>query len=125
MNNLEKLTEATILSLQNKLIENEDEWKYDDNETPFENLWSAVCNNIQWYVKNYFNKHLGEPNQRYDRFGYKNSLIMGALRNNNYDMVNLLKSFGETILVDELDEYKSLMAKKTYEDDITKSAKEN
>ena len=93
-------------------------------EDMIENMWTAVCCNDIIYVQNAYNKHLIEPGKRYKAFGKDHSLIMGALRNNNYDMADLLKSFGETIRKDEVDEYKNIMAKRVYEDELTKTAKD-
>ena len=46
---------------------------------------------------------------------------MGALRNKNYDMVDLLIQDGETLLVDEVEEYKKLMVVCTYKDNLTET----
>lgn len=93
-----------------------------EDEINHELIWSAVCSGNQDLVSKLFSDGSIKPNTRYERFGNKNSLIMGALRNNNFDMVDLLKSLGETILKDELEEYKSIMAKRDYSDDVTDSA---
>lgn len=89
-----------------------------------EAMWTAVCNDDRNFVKNAYNKDLIKPNTRYESGNGKHSFIMGALRNRNYEMVDLLKSFGERILKVEVDEYKNEMAKRTYEDEITKTAME-
>lgn len=93
-----------------------DDIKYGNDE--LENLWTAVCCNDLKYMKEYY-ANGGEPNKRYSKFEHDNSLIMGALRNKNYDMVELLKENRETILKDELEEYKQLMATHNYHDNIT------
>ena len=71
-------------------------------------LWTAVCNGKYDKVKNYFESGK-EVNKRYPRFGGESSLIMGALRNGDMKMVELLKSFGETIIDDEKKEYDTIM----------------
>ena len=87
-----------------------------------DNMWTAVCSNDLNYVKNAFNKDMIKPNTRYQTGTGKHSLIMGALRNNNFEMVDLLKSFGEKIQKSELEEYKKIMSSREYEDDLTKSS---
>ena len=93
-----------------------DNIKYGKDE--LENLWIAVCCNDIEFMKNYYDNG-GTPNKRYNKFNNDNSLIMGALRNKNYDMVELLKQNGETLLVDEVEEYKKLMVVHNYKDDLT------
>ena len=94
------------------------------NESIEEQMWTAVCSDDRNFVKNAYNKDLIKPNTRYESGNGKHSFIMGALRNRNYEMVDLLKSFGERILKVEVDEYKNEMAKRTYEDELTKTAME-
>ena len=93
-----------------------DNIKYGKDE--LENLWIAVCCNDIELMKNYY-ANGGKPNERYNKFNNDNSLIMGALRNKNYDMVELLKQNGETLLVDEIEEYRQLMVVHNYKDDLT------
>ena len=93
-----------------------DNIKYGKEE--LENLWIAVCCNDIEFMKNYY-ANGGKPNERYNKFNNDNSLIMGALRNKNYDMVELLKQNGETLLVDEIEEYRQLMVVHNYKDDLT------
>lgn len=99
-----------------------DDVKYGNDE--LENLWTAVCCNDLNYMKNYYADG-GEPNRRYNKFNNDNSLIMGALRNKNYKMVELLKQNGETILKEELEEYKQNMVVHNYNDEITKNSRDN
>ena len=68
-------------------------------------LWSDVCSNRLDKVKQYFEKHPNSIDRRYYRFSMEHSLIMGALRNGNLEMVKLLKDLGETILEHEQKEY--------------------
>lgn len=86
---------------------------YGNNE--IDNLWTAVCCNDIEYMKIYY-ANGGEPGKKYNRFGHDNSLIMGALRNKNYDMV--IRN-GETLVVGEIDEYKKLMIVHNYNDNLT------
>lgn len=72
-------------------------------------LWTAVCGGNINKVKEYFDKG-NKPNKRYIRFGDEHSLIMGALRNQRYDMAKLLMSYGETILDDEKPEFDEFYA---------------
>ena len=93
-----------------------DNIKYGKDE--LENLWTAVCYNDIEFMKNYY-ANGGIPNKRYKKFNNDNSLIMGALRNKNYDMVDLLIKNGETLVVGEIDEYKKLMIVHNYNDKLT------
>lgn len=79
--------------------------KEDKEKKASETLWTNVCSNRINAVKKYF-ENGGKTNLRYNRFDKDNSLIMGALRNGNTEMVELLKSYGETILPSEKQEYK-------------------
>ena len=89
-----------------------------NEEDEFENLWTAVCCNDIEFIKNYYAN--GETtNKRYSSFGNNHSLIMGALRNKNYDMVDLLIQNGETLVAGEIDEYKKLMIVNNYNDNLT------
>ena len=86
--------------------EDEDDLRFDNKNKnkASEELWTAVCSNDIDKVKEYFEKG-GETNLRYNRFDRDNSLIMGALRNGNTEMVELLKQYGEEILPNEQWEY--------------------
>lgn len=79
--------------------------KEDKEKKASKTLWTNVCSNRIDAVKKYF-ENGGKTNLRYNRFDKDNSLIMGALRNGNTEMVELLKSYGETILPSEKQEYK-------------------
>lgn len=93
-----------------------------EDEDSLEAMWSAVCSGDADTIKSMYDSGVIQPNTRYERFGHNNSFIMGALRNGDFDTAELLKNYGETILKAELDEYKSIMAKRNYEDETTKSA---
>ena len=73
-----------------------------------EELWTAVCSNDIPTVEKYFSSGWG-VNQRYPRFGVSHSLIMGAVRNGQIEMVRLLRSYGEEIEDYEEDEYRQRM----------------
>lgn len=92
-----------------------DKIKYGNDE--IENLWTAVCSNDIEFIQNYYASG-GTPNKRYNN----NSLIMGALRNGNYNMVELLKQNNETLIAGEIDEYKKLMVVHNYKDEITETS---
>ena len=123
-------TDGDSLEESNKLktesIEDEDETDevVYDSEDPIENMWTAVCVGDNEYIKKAYDSEEIKPGTRIVLFGEPVSFIMGALRNRNWETVELLKSYGETILKAEIDEYKHIMAEKVYEDDITKTAKE-
>lgn len=95
-----------------------------DSEDPIENMWTAVCVGDNEYIRKAYDSEEIKPGTRIVLFGEPVSFIMGALRNKNWETVELLKSYGETILKAEVDEYKRIMAEKVYEDDITRTAKD-
>ena len=72
-------------------------------------IWTAVCSGDTEYVKKYFSSTDAVLNRRYSRFGSNHSLIMGAARNGQYEMIRLLMSFGEKIEEYEETEYKKLI----------------
>ena len=74
-----------------------------------EELWTAVCSNDIPTVEKYFSSGWS-VNQRYPRFGMNHSLIMGAVRNGQIEMVRLLRSYGETVEDYEEDEYRQRIA---------------
>lgn len=74
-----------------------------------EELWTAVCSGDLPAVTEYF-ENGGEVNNRYFRFDEDHSLIMGAVRNGQVEMVRLLRSYGEEIAPYEEAEYQSKMA---------------
>lgn len=59
-------------------------------------LWEAACYGDLDTLKNYY-ENGGETGYRYFAFGKNNSLIAGAYRNGNYDVVRYLISRGEAI----------------------------
>lgn len=80
-----------------------------------DDLWIAVCTNDIKFMQDYYSNG-GVANKRYTKNNTKSSLIMGALRNKNFNMVELLKQNGETLLVGEVEEYKHLMTSSNYND---------
>lgn len=89
------------------------------------NIWGLVCEGDDRLedIRYIFESGLLKPNEfRYDGWGDKHSLIMGALRNGNYKTAELLKFLGEKILKSEVEEYKDLMARKVYSDETTRDA---
>lgn len=88
-----------------------------------EEAWKAACSGDTEWIEKIFNDGHLKPNEfRYNKFGAKHSLIMGALRNQQFETAEALKSLGEKILRSEVDEYKSIMAKKTYTDETSEGA---
>ena len=75
---------------------------------PIEELWGWVCSNDIDNVVNYYNRG-GEVGRKYNRFGYDNSLIMGAVRNGNYELANILADYGEDVSHSEAVELNSLL----------------
>lgn len=67
-------------------------------------LWTAATGGDLDYIHNHY-KNGGKPNQRFNGFGKDHSLIMGAVRNGRWDIVDALQKYGETILPDEQDEF--------------------
>ena len=63
-------------------------------------LWEYACNGDIEKLKKYYSEH-NETNRRYCRFNKEHSLIMGALRNNQFETVEYLISVGETITDEE------------------------
>ena len=66
-------------------------------------LWTAACSGDLQTLQNYYNAG-GEPNRRYERFGKKHSLIVGACRNGYMAIVDYLYSWGEKPLPYEEEE---------------------
>ena len=63
-------------------------------------LWEYACNGDIEKLKKYYSEH-NEINRRYCRFNKEHSLIMGALRNNQFETVEYLISVRETITNEE------------------------
>lgn len=63
-----------------------------------EKLWEAACSGDVNTLKKCYKK---AENRRYLSFGQEHSLIMGAFRNNQWEVINYLSSIGETITAEE------------------------
>ena len=59
-----------------------------------EKLWEAACSGDLETLKKYYDNG-GEPNQRYYRFNTHHSLIAGAYRNKQMEVVRYLYEVGE------------------------------
>ena len=77
-------------------------------ENASEYLWTAVCTGNINQVKKYY-ENGGMPNRKYPRFGTDHSLIMGAVRNRNFEMANLLADYGENVSKEEAREILSIL----------------
>lgn len=66
-----------------------------------EKLWEAACSGDIDILKQYY-KTAG--NIRYQKFGREHSLIIGAFRNNQWEVIDYLLSIGETITQEEKEE---------------------
>ena len=75
-----------------------------------ENLWNYACSGNLVKLKKYF-ENGGEVNKRYSKFNQENSLIAGAYRNKQHDTVNYLLSVGETITLEEAEEFRDYLDK--------------
>ena len=75
-----------------------------------ENLWSYACSGNLEKLKKYF-ENGGEVNRRYSKFNQEHSLIAGAYRNKQHNTVNFLLSVGETITLEEAEEFREYLDK--------------
>lgn len=75
-----------------------------------ENLWSYACSGNLEKLKKYFGNG-GEVNRRYLKFNQEHSLIAGAYKNKQHDTVNFLLSVGETITLEEAEEFREYLDK--------------
>ena len=66
-----------------------------------EKLWEAVCSGDIDILKQYYKT---AENIRYQKFGREHSLIMGAFRNSQWEVIDYLLSIGETITQEEKEE---------------------
>lgn len=67
-------------------------------------LWMAACSGDLETLKHYYRYESDIINRRYKKFGKQHSLIMGAFRNNQLDVVEYLISVGETVTPEEKEE---------------------
>lgn len=87
-----------------------------------ESLWTAVCCNDIEFVKNFLKNTEKRKKSSIISQGEMLrdcSLIMAALKNNNFEMAEILKKNGLRILPTELGEYKRIMIIYNYNDEIT------
>lgn len=63
-------------------------------EKTIDELWMAACSADMKTLKEYYTNG-GEVNRRYTKFGRNHSLIAGAYRNGNFDVVRYLYGVGE------------------------------
>lgn len=80
-------------------------------ERAFQSLWEWACCGENDRLAEYY-ENGGKLDLRYEAFGKFHSLIMGALRNRNYDTVEYLLSKGETVTESEREELKKYYAEK-------------
>lgn len=66
-----------------------------------EKLWEAACSGDINILKQYY-KTAG--NIRYQKFGREHSLIMGAFRNSQWEVIDYLLSIGESMTQEEKEE---------------------
>jgi len=64
------------------------------------NIWTAACNGNIKFIDEYFHNG-GEVNKRVNLFNVNHSLIMGALRNKDYETAALLYDYGERVTKEE------------------------
>ena len=69
-------------------------------------LWEYACSGNTEKLKEYY-ENGGSINNRYFRFGESHSLIMGAVRNSQFDTVEYLMSVGEELTNKEFADVKS------------------
>lgn len=66
-----------------------------------EKLFLAACTgDIEILKKYYFSG--GKPNIRYEKLGKEHSLLAGAYRNKEFEIVKFLLTVGETLTTDEI-----------------------
>ena len=88
--------------------------KENSKEVTIEELWDATCSGNIDFLKNYYEKENGELNRKYERFGRKHSLIMGAFRNNHFSLVDYLINIGEKVTKEEREEMELELKKRDY-----------
>ena len=89
-------------------------------EFTIKTLWIAACSGDIDTLCNHFFEYPQSVNKRYKAFGREHSLIMGAYRNGNYDVVDYLISIGETITDEEKFEADMIMNRMKYLEKINK-----
>ena len=89
-------------------------------EATIKTLWVAACSGDIDTLRNHFSEYPQTINKRYRAFGREYSLIMGAYRNGNYNVVDDLISIGETITDEEKAEADTIMNRMKYLEKINK-----
>lgn len=74
------------------------------SKTTIEQLWSAACSGDIDTLKQYYRHESDVINRRYSKFKREHSLIMGAFRNRQFEIVDYLLSVGETVTEQEEEE---------------------
>lgn len=70
-------------------------------------LWAAACSGDNDTLFDYYAEG-GEPNRRYTKFNRERSLISGAYRNGQTETVDLLLTYGETVMEHERQELREV-----------------
>ena len=89
-------------------------------EVTIKTWWVAACSGDIDTLRNHFSEYPQTINKRYRAFGREHSLIMGAYRNGNYNVVDYLISIGETITDEEKAEADTIMNRMKYLEKINK-----
>lgn len=89
-------------------------------EATIKTLWVAAYSGDIDTLRNHFSEYPQTINKRYRAFGREHSLIMGAYRNGNYNVVDYLISIGETITDEEKAEADAIMNRMKYLEKINK-----
>ena len=76
-----------------------------------EKLWEAACSGDIEVLEKYYKT---AENMRYFKFGKEHSLIMGAFRNNQWEIIDYLLSIKETITKDEKEEIQTELNRVKY-----------
>lgn len=81
-----------------------------NTEYASDELWGWVCSGDDAALRKYYTDG-GRVGTKYRRFNVDHSLIMGAVRNANFDTAHMLAKYGENVSADEMWELQ-----KIYED---------
>lgn len=81
-------------------------------------LWSYACNGN---IEGLKSCHISHGNSNCFTFGKENSLIMGALRNNQFETVDYLLSIGCTITEEECEGLKTEIKRLKYMEKLCKT----
>lgn len=67
-------------------------------------LWTAASSGDLKTIDDYYQNKGWKPNTRFHGFGNKNSLMMAAVRNKQWDAFKKLQDYGEEVLPEEMKE---------------------